>query len=93
MVEHKSDIIYYEAEAAIAILVDYTSRETPNNIYDFDISDLAQQYGLWNLASRVIINLVGDSAWHESWNDPELKKKSLINLYNKINENLARYNN
>src|SRR5690242_16862429 len=66
-----------EAEAAVALLVDYSGASTSARYHSIDIGPEAEERGLWDLAEKVVNRLLAESAWIDSWLDPATKVEAL----------------
>jgi hypothetical protein len=81
----RTDITHFEAEAAVAVLVEYADYAGKNDTENppqpgIRLGPIFAQEGLWRLASEAIDKLLKDQAWLLSWNDPEKKKEVIEKL-------------
>jgi hypothetical protein len=73
-----------EAEAAVALLIDYSGPSTGARYRGIDIGPEAEERGLCELAETVIGRLLTDSSWIDSWLDPGTKVESLKALLDEL---------
>jgi hypothetical protein len=73
-----------EAEAAVAVLVDYSGAPSGAKYRGIDIGPEAEERGLWDLAEEVVGRLLADSAWIDSWLDPATKIEALRSLLDDV---------
>jgi hypothetical protein len=66
-----------EAEAAVALLIDYSGPSSGARYRGIDIGPEAEERGLWDLAETAVARLLADSAWIDTWLDPATKGESL----------------
>jgi hypothetical protein len=73
-----------EAEAAVALLIDYSAPPSGAKYRGIDIGSEAEEQGLWDLAEKVVGQLLADSSWIDSWLDPATKIESLKGLLDDV---------
>jgi hypothetical protein len=66
-----------EAEAAVALLIDYSGPRSGARYRGIDIGPEAEERGLWELAEQVVVRMLADYSWIDSWLDPQTKLESL----------------
>jgi hypothetical protein len=66
-----------EAEAAVALLIDYSGPSSGTKYCGIDIGPGAEERELWDLAEEVVGRLLADSTWLDRWLDPATKVESL----------------
>jgi hypothetical protein len=73
-----------EAEAAVALLIDYSGPPSGAKYRGIDIGPEAEERGLWELAEKVVARMLADSSWIDSWLDPATKTDSLRALLDEV---------
>ena len=77
------DRVKEEAEAAVALLLDLTSR-TEVKYVRLSFRSMANDKGLWEKATGVISALESNEKWLSQWSHPEKKKAVLKRLIDEI---------
>jgi hypothetical protein len=67
------DVKKHEAEAAVALLIDYSGTETQRKFSNINITHYANEGRLWDQAANVVKRLKEDQEWIGDWNSPEEK--------------------
>ena len=80
------DVKKHEAEAAIALLIDFSAAHSEHKYCAIDIIPLATQDGLWELAIRALSQLRKDEGWIGNWNDRKQKQQILENMVSNIHQ-------
>src|SRR3954466_15522721 len=75
-----------EAEAAAALLVDYTTCPGVMKYRHIDLGPEAAERGLGRLGSEVIRRMMADESWINSWLDPGTKLRVLEELLAELQE-------
>lgn len=73
-----------EAEAAVALLIDYSGPACGAKYRAIDLGLTADERGLWELAEKVVARMLADSSWIDSWLDPATKAESLKALLDEV---------
>jgi hypothetical protein len=69
-----------EAEAAVAVLLEFTS-ESPNSKYiRLHLGYIARREGLWSKAIAALKTLQANKMWLSEWNEPDKKWEALSRL-------------
>ncbi|QDV37793.1 DUF4259 domain-containing protein [Tautonia plasticadhaerens] len=69
-----------EAEAAAALLVDYTLCPGAMRYRHIDLSHEAKERGLWKIGIDAVERMMADIPWLDSWIDPDAKRLVLEDL-------------
>lgn len=75
-----------EAEAAVALLIDYSGSSSGARYRGIDVGPEAEERGLWELAEKVVNQLLADSSWIDTWLDPATKLESLKALLDEVKD-------
>lgn len=75
-----------EAEAAIALLLDYTGPSSGVRYRGIDLGPEAETQNLWHAAEDVVDRLMADSTWIATWLDPATKMGSLKVLLDEVRD-------
>ncbi|QDV37424.1 DUF4259 domain-containing protein [Tautonia plasticadhaerens] len=75
-----------QAEAAIALLVDYSSGPGGQKYLQINLAPAAEAEGLWGLAADVLRALMADEGWMGRWISRQAKVDVLQDLLGEVEE-------
>jgi hypothetical protein len=84
LADPSDDIKKHEAEAAVALLIDFTANLGSLKRCPINITQLAESAGLWDLGIQGIQLLRADHAWLQEWTTPTEKLAVLNALLSEL---------
>jgi hypothetical protein len=75
-----------EAEAAAALLIEYTAPSQATKYRGIDLTQAAVELDLWRIGREVIERLLADEAWIDTWLDPGTKREVLRGLLTEMEQ-------